>query len=93
MPFRLYLFNSKILSLSKEQEKRNIFTEHFPNQNMQTGVEINPQKQLLAYAAVQVEKYMVKKLCSGCIQICAPFNCKPNRYSSTYEEMAKGCRF
>ena len=64
------------MSLSKEEEKGNILKQHFRNLNLQKGAEIKPQKeQLLAYAAVEVEKYMAEKLYLSCIQICAPFIC------------------
>ena len=57
---------------------------------MQKGVVINPQiVQLLAYAAIKFEMYVVDKLHSSCIQICAQFICKSNRFSSTYQEMTK----
>ena len=70
---------------------RNIRKQHFRNLDLQKGVEIKPQKrQLLAQAPVKVEKYMAEKLFFSCIQICAPFICRPNRFMSTYEEMAKG---
>ena len=69
----------------------NIFKQHFRNFDLQNGVEMKPQKrQLLAHAAVEVEKYMSEKLYFGGIQICASFICQPNRFLSTYEEMAKG---
>ena len=65
--------------------------KHFRNLNILKGVEIKPQKrQLLAHTAVKVEKYMAEKLFFSCIQICAPFICQPNRFLSTYEEIAKG---
>ena len=49
------------MSLSKQEEKRNVLMKHFRNLNLQNGVEINRQKwQLLAYVAVEVEKCMVK---------------------------------
>ena len=91
MPFRLYLRNSKAKVSFERGEKRNIHKQHFRSLDLQKGVEIKPQKRhLLAHAAVKVEKYMAEKLFFSCIQICAPFLCQPNRFLSTYEEMAKG---
>ena len=50
------------------RKRSTIFFETFLNLYMQKGVEINPQKrQLMDYAAFDVEKYMIKKLCSCCI--------------------------
>ena len=64
--------------------------KHFLNLNMQKGVEIKPQKrQLLIYAAVEVEKCMVKKLTSSTLAVSKSV-LQGSRFLSTYEGMATG---
>ena len=60
----------------KRGREVNFFVKRFQYLNLQKGFETPPQKrQLLAYAAIKVEKYMVRNLYCSCIQFSALLIC------------------